>query len=145
MNSNPEQPTERPEAPAEPDGRVSRRAVLVLLAGGAAATAGVGAYYLSRDSAPGSDGDGPPPSVDTSSGVARVGAAYLGAYPDEADPATLAGQLGISATDAAAMEFLARSSEAIQREFDTGEVVNLDGWRLSVSEARASALVALTG
>ncbi|KAA0233709.1 MAG: hypothetical protein JJLCMIEE_03376 [Acidimicrobiales bacterium] len=141
MSSNTDEPSDRTE---RPDSRISRRTMLVGLAGGAAVVTGAGAYFLIRDSGSGTDGNGTQPSLDTSTGIARVGAAYLEAHPGEADPAALAEQLGIPATDSAAMEFLATSSETIQTDFDTGEVVNLDGWRLSVSEARASALVALT-
>lgn len=71
-------------------------------------------------------------------GVIAVGKAYLRTRPDEADPATLMTALGATDGDVVAA---ARRSRA--GDFASGRTVNVDGWILSSSEARAAALIAL--
>ena len=81
--------------------------------------------------------------------AARLGAAYLARFPAERDPARLLAALG--AAGAAPRNFgfrrrhafLAALDQAARRDFRQGDVVQLEGWVLSVTELRASALVAL--
>ena len=111
------------------------------IAGGGAVVAGVGAgaYFLIGDGGT----EGPNGAPEAGSGIASVGTVYLEEFPDEADADLLADQLGISPTRADAMAYLSSSADVIAGDFDDGDVVALQGWRLSVSEARASALIAL--
>ncbi len=76
-------------------------------------------------------------------GLTAVGDAYLAAHPDEADEIALVRILEArrewrsveSASD------VARAIAATSREdFRTGRIVNVLGWQLSASEARACAL-----
>lgn len=72
-----------------------------------------------------------------------VGRRHLERYPDEADRLLLVALLfpgGLPTSDAALRSDLARQR---QRDFETGRVVYLDGWTLSVSESRVCAMVEL--
>ena len=73
--------------------------------------------------------------------VARIGRAYLQQYPDEANRDTLLRALpqGWASTDADWSALL----DQIDRDYSSGSVVTLDGWELSRTEARASALSTL--
>jgi hypothetical protein len=80
----------------------------------------------------------------------RFGAAYLAARPSEAD----AGELGaaiaetLDASDpgsgtATTLEGFDRFAEVVREEYAHGEVLLVDGWLLSRTEARLYALVTL--
>ena len=71
-------------------------------------------------------------------GVLAVGAAYLRLRPDEADMATL-----LSALDAHDSDPVAAAARGTASDFAAGRTVDLDGWVLATSEARAAAVVAL--
>lgn len=126
--------------------RVSRRAFLgagVAAAGAAAVTAGWWRVVGSPSS--------PPPVAQGSvtpmrffadpEAARRVGEAYLELAPEDADTDLLDDALGVrdGTIDAAGVRGRARA------DFDQGDVVDIDGWYLSRSEARLCALVALTG
>jgi hypothetical protein len=75
--------------------------------------------------------------------VARVGEAYLrlverDEHPDGNSVAEPAG-----ATGADAFHRLESEAGAVRRDFEKGDVISVDGWRLSSTEARMAALVAL--
>ena len=73
--------------------------------------------------------------------IARIGRAYLQQYPDEANRDTLLGALppGWASTDADWSGLL----DQVGQDYASGSVVTLDGWELSRTEARASALTTL--
>lgn len=76
--------------------------------------------------------------------LVRLGRAVLTARPDEADPDTLARLLMAAAapgTDLADPPAVA--ARVVADDFAAGRTVDVDGWRLAVSEARAAALLAL--
>lgn len=109
---------------------ISRRSALQLLAGGGLALAlpsGCGWW---------DEPDG------TVAGIAAVGEAYLATAPGERDEAVLRAALpphGADDPEAA----LAELAPAIAEDFATGRTVVLDGWLLSLTEARVAALAAL--
>jgi hypothetical protein len=79
----------------------------------------------------------------------RLGAAYLSAYPDEADLDVLVhqltGALGTGAdTAAVSQEALMQALvDRVEQEYCTAPLVRADGWLLAPSEARLYALAAL--
>jgi hypothetical protein len=80
-------------------------------------------------------------------GAAVLGSAYLERNPDEADPDTLVSILlqGVPAEVTAARESLApRLRERNRRDFEAGDVIELDGWILGRTEARLYALASLS-
>jgi hypothetical protein len=78
-------------------------------------------------------------------GVRRIGELYREEHPDEDDAAVLAGFLpafvGMDADQAE--EALATLRDQARQELLAGNVVEVDGWVLAVTEARAAALVSL--
>lgn len=82
----------------------------------------------------------------------RLGRAYLAAHPDEREPRRLVvellGSLGLSkerhAVDSVpAARWSTRAREVVTEDYLAGRVVPVDGWVLSVTEARLYALAAL--
>jgi hypothetical protein len=83
--------------------------------------------------------------------AAVVGRRYLAGHPQEADRRWLAGELGADLrrqgcdprrTDAAGLR--AGLARQVRADFACSRVVRVDGWVLSVTEARLCALAALT-
>ena len=135
------------------DEGLTRRAALALLGGGAAAVLVGGTVVLrSRDDddAPAAPST-PDPLPDAASrleGIALVGARYRELVPEEDDEAALLSALGMPAelpdTPGALEAELGAQRDRIRADFSEGEVVTIDGWTLSVTEARLSALVSLS-
>ena len=73
--------------------------------------------------------------------VYRVGERFLAAYPEERSLETLVDALGTPADDELA--WLAGLRDQITDDFADGLTVDVDGWRLARTEARAAALLAL--
>jgi hypothetical protein len=77
-----------------------------------------------------------------------VGRAYLDLVPDERDPDLLVDLIFPSLRDAesppAADALLRRVVQDVRRDFEEDRLVRIDGWFLSRTEARLSALVAAT-
>ena len=127
--------------------RPTRRTFLAVLLGVTAAT-------LLPPTAP-ADGGAPPPTwilplVGDRDATARIGGAYLRDHPQERDTAYLAARLRDAlgnATDVHgdASVPLAAAEKMIQDEYRDARVVDVDGWILSISEARLYALAALLG
>lgn len=95
------------------------------------------------DAAPGTGLAGLDPTV-VDPALVRVGRAVLTTRPDEADPDTLVRLLIAAAgpgTDLA--DPLGVAARVVADDFAAGRTVDVDGWRLAVSEARAAALLAL--
>lgn len=66
-----------------------------------------------------------------------IGLAYLAVAPEEKSAERLRQQLG-HLTDATTM------AEQVRNDFATGRIVVIDSWALSITEARACALIALS-
>lgn len=123
--------------------RVSRRAVLGAIGGTAVAVATAGAVTWDRWWSSGG-GHHIPPHAE---GIARIGHVYLAGTPEEADPdrlrellaGTEAGELTGDETE------LTRLQPVVRSEARDDDLVIVDGWVLSRSEARAAGLVALMG
>lgn len=126
---------------------VSRRAFLAAAAL-AAAGGGAAAYRLLSE-------DGFDREFEQTADVARlfdeleparrIGRAYLGAHPAEADEETLVRLLEASpgwgrAWDASPAQLGELARSALARDFDRGRTVEVDGWILSRTEARLCAL-----
>ncbi len=115
---------------------VSRRAILVALGGsllgGAAIVAGV--EFARRGGDEPGVAEGP---------IARVGEAYLELVPEEASEEALTAKLPAIDADVAVEPQIAVLRSRIESDFATGDVLTVDGWLLSRTEARAAALVAL--
>jgi hypothetical protein len=80
------------------------------------------------------------------SSSARIGRSYLDERPGEASSSKLLRDLArrVRAADAAAEPNPSLGlTRAIRADFDRGELVNVGGWLLSVTEARALALISL--
>ena len=126
-----------------------RRALQLVAAGGAVfAIAGVATLLRNRDDddaataeTPGTTAPRTDPLPDDP--IARIGQRYLEQYPDEADTAELRSLIAVSGPAATALgPALVPVATA---DFVNGDVVIIDGWHLSRTEARAAALVALEG
>jgi hypothetical protein len=83
--------------------------------------------------------------------AAVVGRRYLANHPHEADPAWLAGRLDTdlrcqdcNPTQVDAPRLRAGIARQVRADFADGRVVRVDGWVLSVTEARLCGLAALT-
>lgn len=75
----------------------------------------------------------------------EIGARYLAAVPEDADPARLAAQLfqGMQDVPYAPAEWAAlrrRIRERLQQDFASGDTLIVDGWILARTEARLCAL-----
>jgi hypothetical protein len=78
--------------------------------------------------------------------VLRIGRAYRDTFPDEDDPRVLERELLRSAGTAGFLpdRSLERAlARRVVREFERGETIEVDGWILSRTEARRSALLSL--
>lgn len=137
------------------EGAISRRAALGVLGGAAAAVAAAvaGVRLVGDDDAdPPEDTGAPGGTTGTREGgldgIRRIGEAYLAVQPEEASREALlealdVGQPGGVDPAAEPEEILAGLEAAIREDFAEARTVVLDGWHLSVTEARAAALVAL--
>lgn len=140
------------------EGAISRRAALGVLGGAAAAVAAAvaGVRLVGDDDRPGDAGSpggteapgGSAGARDELDGIRRIGEAYLTAHPEQAGREELlealgGGQPGGVDPEAEPEEILAGLEAAIREDFAEARTVVLDGWHLSVTEARAAALVAL--
>jgi hypothetical protein len=141
------------DAPADPPsatGSLSRRTVLV--GGALIGVAGLAGVALATGALP-PDDDAPDdttpttrPPVAPAEGIATVGAAYLAtADAGEADVAALRQALP-TLTGGTPEELIAQLGTirpAVEADFTEDRVVEVDGWILAHSEARAAALVHL--
>jgi hypothetical protein len=129
--------------------RVTRRTVLAGLAAGiVGAAVGLRLYRSGGDALPEAARlAGMLPHADS---AARLGRRYLHGKPREADAATLVTLISsargpalppISATTDEALR--ADLDERIRHDFIIGNTVAVDGWLLSITEARLCALVSL--
>ena len=113
--------------------RLSRRAFLIAIGG-----AGVGAataWRLFED-----ESDGVLSNVFDHSEAARaVGEAYLAAHPDEADEQVLRRLLGLTPGEVGDAD-LQRLRAAVHVDYERSELVAVEGWYLSRTEARLCAL-----
>jgi hypothetical protein len=133
---------------------VTRRQLLV---GGGAATAAVllgsgvlaacGADDEARPEAGSDDSTAEatiPEGVDPDAvGLAAIGASYVATTDDIATREDAEAALELDpGSDLTPSELLAERADAIHADFEAGEVVELDGWVFSVTEARIAALAA---
>lgn len=123
--------------------RVTRRGFLTSLAAGIVGAAlGLRLYWTDRRTP--ADAErlvGLLPHADS---AARLGRRYLEGAPQEANTTRLVALIGTAPaageSDAALRE---RLETRIRQDFIDGVTVSVDGWRLSVTEARLCALVSL--
>lgn len=130
-------------------GEVSRRRFLLSLLGMMAASA---VRICGADAAPAND---LPPWLTAISGrpeaVLHFGAAYLQQYPEENDreqiiatiEARMEDQSGAATTESCVAEQLLILQRVVRGEYLRGEFVRVEGWSLSLTEARFYAAVAL--
>ena len=71
-----------------------------------------------------------------------LGQRYLDAHPEDADRETLRRALGLDPSDSEATR-LARIDDALRRDLEAGNVVDIEGWQLTRTECRLYAAVAL--
>jgi hypothetical protein len=114
---------------------VTRRTVLRLLGGGTlAALLGAG---------PGATADAEDAGGAIAEVLARIGRRYLELVPAERDLDTLRARLGEFTTTGDVLAGAAALGRAVERDFERGEILAVDGWILSRTELRAAALFAL--
>ncbi len=116
---------------------MKRRDFVILTATGATAIALPSAYYYFGDAAY-DVSLATPESLSLiwdSQTIKAIGAAYLRQVPDEASVRDLVGQLPTDSN--------ASLEEVIKNDFATGNHVLVDGWILSVTEARQCALASI--
>ena len=123
---------------------INRRSVLVLLGGGAVlAAGGVGVLGLGRDDGPSAS----PGATPADEALVAIGTRYLELVPEDRDIDRLVADLGLDldgpGDPGAAASELDELSERIAADFEAGRTVAVDGWQLSVTEARLTALIAL--
>jgi hypothetical protein len=75
--------------------------------------------------------------------VRDLGRRYLERFPDEDGPHTLAEAILADTRTTDTMPFPAWIANRVQRDFAEGRTVTLNGWILSVTEARQCALYSL--
>ncbi len=122
--------------------RISRRQALFLLAGGTVAAGGaIVAFRRDGDGSPDEPHPDGPSSPVVSGELAVIGERYLTRVPDEASTEVLTERLDLP--EGPVLGSFAAVRARIHRELAEGEVVTVDGWVLSVTEARLCALVAL--
>lgn len=87
---------------------------------------------------------------DNAGAIAGFGAAYRDAHPEESSPVVLSGFVDRALAAAAVGQLPADDAglrallqQRVRAEYAKGEVVRVDGWILSVTEARLYALVSL--
>jgi hypothetical protein len=121
---------------------ITRRRALQLLGAGAAAVVVAGVGSLRRRDG---DGDGAASTTATAplpdDPVARIGRRYLDEVPEEEDADRLRELLGVTGSASAALN--PTLLPAVAADFTAGDIVVVDGWHLSRTEARAAALFAL--
>ena len=117
---------------------VGRRTFVGLLAAGGAA-----GLAVTRDLArPGAARAATPAAAQPTDGVVVLGRAYLDEHPGEDDPDFLVRHLpGIDPARKVRPQ-LPALEPAVGRDLQAGRVVSVQGWLLSLSEARAAAAVA---
>jgi hypothetical protein len=118
-----------------------RRALLGLFASGAAALVVAGCGGDGSGDVVGGSDQRPEPA----DAVKVVGERYRSLVPAEDDEATLESLLGLEAGTATDEAMLAALAEQVRNDFATSDTVMIDGWILSVTEARAAALLSLSG
>jgi hypothetical protein len=122
-----------------PDRRVMLRWVL---AGGLAAIGAGTAYPFLRSKGPLGD-------ADATEAAARMGAAFMGQFPQEGSVEALTRQLfGADARGLASLQpesIRERILAAADSDFRSGKVLHFDGWIVSLAEGRVGALVYLLG
>ncbi len=130
------------------DRRVTRRAVLVGgLTSALAAAAGVAVWRDADEESAHREPDTEAPDADELVDlVAPIGLAYRRLVPDEDDATRLEDLLPTMAgLDAAsALEALPALAVEIEADFAEGRTIDVDGWVLSRTEARAAALISLS-
>ncbi len=122
---------------------LDRRTFLALLAAGT--VSGAAWSGLADVVAPGAEATAAT-STTTSAGadgVVRLGRSYLRDHPEEADAAQLRSSLpGLDPAQPVRPQLPALAPTSVG-DFEAGRVVFVDGWHLALTEARASAAVAL--
>lgn len=83
------------------------------------------------------------PPAPVPAAVATLGTRYLAEHPEDADREHLRRALGLDAPGSEATR-LARIDDALRRDLETGDVVDLEGWQLTRTECRLYALAALS-
>ena len=119
---------------------IGRRSVIKLLVAGGVTAAAVGTGVVPPGPVVAWAGRAARPEPD---GVAALGRVYLRRHPAEAHPTRLLRQLPAVRSAHPVRPQLPRLTSTIVADFDTGRVVNVDGWELARSEARAAAAIAL--
>jgi hypothetical protein len=84
-----------------------------------------------------------PDAEDELEPIRRIGRAYLDQVPEESSRTELTSVLGLGGM-VISVESVFDRVDAIDAEFARRETVVLDGWTLSLTEARAAALLYLT-
>jgi hypothetical protein len=132
-----------------PDAPFGRRRLLVgagLLAAAAATGVAVVPRLLDDETDDGDGGGANVPAGSPTEAIALVGAAYLaGAPEDEADAEHLRTLLpSLTAPSATGIvDQLPSLRDSVRADFGADRVADVDGWILSLTEARAAALVHL--
>jgi hypothetical protein len=125
----------RSEGDAPASGLERRQVLLALLAAGPIA----GLAVALPAGAAGASSGSPSPAVRKR--IATVGRAYLASAPEAGDAASLSSQLGLEGSGSLRLRRLRR---AVRADYGAGRTVAVSGWVLSLTEARAAALVELT-
>ena len=117
---------------------MGRRAFVRLVAGGALAGAALGPELVAALASPAHAA-----ARRADDGVAALGRTYLRTVPKEADRRFLLRALpGVDASRPVRQQ-LPSLQTASRADFDAGRVASVQGWQLSLTEARAAAAVAL--
>jgi hypothetical protein len=143
--------TEKTEQTGETGHHLSRRAMLALIGGGVGAVVVGGVVVLRSDDDSGSASDPLreplPDDPHRLEGIVQVGERYRELVPEEATRAALLAAIPMSEelpeTAEALEEELGAQRDQIRTDFDSGDVIDVDGWQFSRTEARLAALISL--
>jgi hypothetical protein len=122
---------------------LDRRTFLALLAAGTVSGAVLPGLAGSTTSPAGATTPTAHAASSSVDGVVRLGRLYLRDHPDERNAATLRALLpGLDASQPVRPQLPDLAPVAVG-DFGAGRVVDVDGWHLALTEARASAAIAL--
>ncbi|MEL7210088.1 MAG: hypothetical protein AAGK32_17975 [Actinomycetota bacterium] len=125
-------------------GTVSRRDILRWMAAGGVGVGVLGPLAVACAGEDDRRSGEAEPMTEAEAAIFRIGRRHREEHPDEDDVVVLREHLGLEEGELAGTDDLASFAELAAEDYGAGRTVRLDGWVLSVTEARAAALLSLS-